>query len=67
MMSTESRDRRPPMPGAGGVGRMSLSDRLASVSVRSRLNKDASSLHAVSHNALPFDVLSDCPPAVSTL
>lgn len=43
MMSAESRDRRPQI---GGAGRMSLSDRLASVSVRNRL-KDTNSLQAV--------------------
>jgi Vacuolar sorting protein 9 (VPS9) domain len=54
MMSVESRDRRLPITGPGRSERMSLSDRLASVSVRNRFNKDASSLHAVSRNALPF-------------
>ena len=53
MMSAESRDRRPQM-GAGGSGRMSLSDRLASVSVRNKFNKDTNSLQAVRGVFLTF-------------
>lgn len=51
MISGESRDRRFGFgaPGPSGKERMSLSDRLANVSVRSRLGKDTGSIHAVNH------------------
>ncbi|KAG8752298.1 hypothetical protein FRC14_007171 [Serendipita sp. 396] len=49
MMSGESRDRRSVLATAAGkTERLSLSDRLANVSVRSRLGKDTSSFQAQS-------------------
>jgi hypothetical protein len=48
MMSGESRDKR---PGIGKNERMSLSDRLANVSVRTRLGKDTGSMQAVRHTS----------------
>lgn len=57
MMSGESRERRWfSATGGGGKERMPLSDRLANVSVRSRLGKDTSSTHAVHFSLLSYNI-----------
>lgn len=67
MMSGESRDKKTAHANASGRSeRMSLSDRLANVSVRSRIPRDSSPLHAqspASKRASLLGVASALPPS----